>query len=306
MAAVALLACKSLSNCVKNGEALPSLKQMIPNWIKPYALSVRRQYRRATWRYRALPDFIIIGAQKSGTSSIYYYLSQHPQLLPSFNKEVHFFDGGLDSSVDNFEKGKPWYCAHFPLNKNISADQKTFEASPLYIFNPLAPKRIFDLIPQVKIIALLRNPTERAISHYFHEKRFHREPLSIYEAFEKEEQRLGPVIKEKDYKSDIYMHQSYKSRGLYKDQLERYLKYFSMDQILVMSSEMFFTHPDHSLKRMFEFVGVDTDYKVKDLTPMNVARNRRDVAPEVYEYLNNFFLPHNQALYELVGEDYGW
>ena len=232
---------------------------------------------------------------------MYYYLSQHPQVMPSFKKEIHFFDGGLDPSVDNYEKGKGWYRSHFSLRKDIGTNKKTFEASPLYIFNPLVPKRIFDLIPEIKIIALLRNPTERAISHYFHEKRNNRESLSIYEALQKEEERLNAVIKEKDYKNYSFIRHSYKSRGLYKDQLGRYLKYFSWQQIAVIESEEFFSKPENTLRQVFEFVGVDPGFKVKNLKPRNIANNRINVAPDVYEYLNNYYLPHNQELYEMVG-----
>ena len=285
---------------------MPSLKQRIQTRLNSPVRRLKWQYRQATWHRRALPDFIIIGAQKSGTSSLHSYLTQHPQLLPAYKKEIHFFDGGLNPGVDNFEKGQAWYRAHFPLNKNISNHQKTFEASPLYIFHPIAPKRIFDLVPKVKIIAVLRNPTERAISHYFHQRRKNREPLSIYEALQEEEKRLEPVIKEKDYKNDIFIRNSYKSRGLYKYQLERYLNYFSWQQILVINSEDCFAKPDKTLKRVFDFVGVDTEFNVQDLNPRNVASNKSDVPPEVYEYLNSYFLPHNQALYELVGESYGW
>ena len=194
----------------------------------------------------------------------------------------------------------------FSVEKKNSTFQKTFEASPLYIFNPLAPKRIFDLIPEVKLIVVLRNPTERAISHYFHERRQNRESLSIYEALQEEEKRLESVIKAKNFKNDIFIHHSYKSRGLYKDQLERYLNYFPWQHILFIKSEEFFSEPDNTLRRVFEFVGVDTEFKVKDLRPRNVANNRSEVDPKVYEYLNSYFLPHNQALYELVGENYGW
>ncbi len=253
----------------------------------------------------SLPDFIIIGAQKSGTSSMFSYLSEHPQILPACMKEVHFFDGGLDPSVDNFKKGKSWYCSHFPLKKN-NTGTKTFEASPLYIFNPLAPKRIADLIQDVKIIVLLRNPTERAISHYFHEKNRGREPLTIYEALQKEDERLESALKKKDYKNDVFIHHSYKSRGLYKEQLERYFKYFSREQILIMESEEFFSKPNMCIRRVFEFVGVDPEYKVDNIMPRNVANNRIEVEPDVYEYLNNFFKYHNQELYEMIGEDFGW
>ena len=286
---------------------MPFLKQMTLSWLKKSpARRLILQYRQATSRSGSLPDFIIIGAQKSGTSSLYAYLGQHPQLLPSSSKEVHFFDGGLNPKVDSFEKGQVWYRAHFPFRKNVSAYSKIFEATPLYIFNPFTPRRIFDLVPEVKIIAILRNPTERAISHYFHEKRKGRESLPIKEALQEEEKRLESVIKNKDYKNDIFIHHSYKSRGLYKKQIERYLNYFPWQQILILSSEEFFSEPNNTLKRVFDFVGVDTEFKVKDLKPRNVANNRSKVDSDVYEYLNNYFLPHNQTLYELVGKSYGW
>jgi len=278
---------------------------MTPNWVKVYAQGVILKYRQVTSSNQDLPDVIIIGAQKSGTSSLYAYLSQHPQILPAFKKEVHFFDGGLDPRVDNFKKGRSWYCSHFPSKKNNDS-QKTFEASPLYIFNPLTPQRIAELTQEVRIIVLLRNPTERAISHYFHEKRTGRETLDIYEALQKEDRRLDPVIEKKDYKNNVFIHHSYKRRGLYKEQLERYLEYFSREQILVMASEEFFAKPDICLRRVFEFVGVDPEYKVGNVTPRNVANNRSELAPDVYEYLNSFFRPHNQELYDIVKEDYGW
>lgn len=188
----------------------------------------------------------------------------------------------------------------------MSTDSKTFEATPLYIFNPLAPKRIFDLVPNVKIIAVLRNPTDRAISHYFHEKYRRRETLSIYEALQEEEKRLEPFIKGEDFKSEVFKHCSYKRRGLYKKQLESYLNYFPWQQTLFLNSDELFNEPDNTLRRVFDFVGVDTEFKVTDLKPRNVSKNRVEVDQDVYEYLNNYFLPHNQALYELVGKNYDW
>jgi hypothetical protein len=285
---------------------MPSLNNKLLAWMNQHAPGILSVYRQATWQDRALPDFIIIGAQKCGTTSLYKYLIQHPQILPSLKKEVHFFDGGLDPGVDNFEKGTPWYSSHFPARINMKAAQKTFEATPAYIFNPLAAKRIYDLIPQVKLIALLRNPTERAISHYFQEKRKGMESLPILEALEKEETRLETSIKAKDYKSDIFRRYSYKSRGLYRNQLDRYIEHFPLKQILIIPSEEFFARPDSSLTRVCEFIGVDKAFKIPDLEARNVASNRHEIEPKVYEYLNNFFLPNNQALYELVGEDYGW
>ena len=188
----------------------------------------------------------------------------------------------------------------------MSIHARTFEASPFYIFNPLTPKRIFDLAPEVKLVAVLRNPTERAISQYFHEKRKGSEPLSLREALQAEEQRLKPFIEKQDYNNRIVKNCSYKSRGLYRQQLERFLEYFPMQQLLVLSSEEFFSEPGNTLRKVFEFTGVDTEFRVKKLRPHNVARNKNNIDPEVYSYLNNYFLPYNKELYELLGKDFGW
>ena len=283
-----------------------AVKKIVSNWAKSCTYGTIWKYRQATWSNRCLPDFIIIGAQKCGTTSMYANLRRHPQILPSFKKEVHFFDGGSDPSVDDFEKGEPWYCSHFPLRKRMKENQKTFEASPLYLFNPLAPQRIAHLIPKVKLICLLRNPTERAISHYLHEKRKQRELFAIDEALRKEQSRLKPIIGRNDYKSKAFIHQSYKSRGLYKEQLERFFKYFPREQMLVICAEEFFAEPDMCLRRVFEFVGVDPGYEIADLSAKNVASNRESVPPGVYDYLDGFFGPHNQELFRMIGENYPW
>jgi len=281
------------------------VRRMMPNRAKKIARDMILKFRKRTSSNRVIPDLIIIGAQKSGTTSLFEYLSQHPRLMPSYVKEVHFFDGGLNPNVDNFNCGETWYRAHFPLKKNAS-NKKVFEASPLYLFNPLAPQRISELIPEVKLIAILRNPVERAISHFFHEKRGGGESLPIMEALQSEEKRLEPIIDKQDYKSNLFIHHSYKNRGLYHVQLKRYLKFFPMGSILVINSEDLFTQPDDTLRRVFQFVGVDTEFTINDLKPRNVRSNRNKIDPDVYEYLEDYFRPHNQELYKLIGEDYGW
>ncbi len=263
-------------------------------------------YRQAANRFRALPHFIILGAQKSGTTSLFSYLSQHPQIFPSLTKEVHFFDGGLNPHVDNYVKGIRWYRAHFPYNSSLCNGCITGEASPLYLYNPLAPGRIFNLLPDVKLIAILRNPTERAISHYYHVKRLNMEPLPIMEAFQEEDSRLRPAMREMNYKSIEYMYYSYKMRGLYRQQIDRYLQHFDMNQLLILDSETFFSDPATTLKRVFDFLGVDGKFQVRDLKPKNVGSNKTKVSSRVYEYLNAYFSPHNEELYQLLGKALSW
>lgn len=272
-------------------------------WLKGQADKLAWRYRHATAHRRPLPGAVVIGAQKAGTTSLYACLKQHPQLLASYTKEVHFFDGGLDRDVDNHALGPAWYRAHFPLAHD---GQVAFEASPLYIFNPLVPRRMAGLIPEARLILMLRNPTERAISHYFHARRIGREPLGIMDALLNEEERLAPVLTNRDYKSDVFIHNSYQSRGRYRQQIERFLGHFPREQLLVLGSEEFFRDPERTLEQVFSFMGVAPECRIADLKPHNTARNRDRVEPEVYRHLDDHFQPHNQALYELLGRDFGW
>jgi hypothetical protein len=242
-----------------------------------------------------LPNFIVIGAQRAGTTSLYAYLSK---------KEVHFFDGGLDPRTDNYRKGEAWYRSHFPTAKRAHG-KKAFEASPLYIFHPLVPERMSQLIPEARIIALLRDPTERALSHYFHSVRKGDEKLSLVEALQSEEGRLSSVLSSRDYKNRAFSAHSYKARGLYREQLDRYFLRFPKEQILVVNSERLFAEPQNTLERIFRFIGVGPHSQLK-ATAKNVGGYEVDAFPEVSEALRRFFAPHNQALYELIGEDYGW
>ena len=255
---------------------------------------------------RTLPDFLIVGAQKSGTSSLFTYLSQHPQLVGSSRKEVHFFDGGLEPEVDSFQNGESWYRSYFPLKEELDKNQLTFEASPLYLFNPLVAKRIHQLLPKAKIIAVLRNPTERAISQYFHEQALGFETLSMKEAFKQEESRIHDAFNTKNYKDSQFIHATYKSRGRYKEQLERYYCYYDRRKLLILESEDLFKRTTDTLKKVYEFLGVNQDYILQNKSAKNVSKNRVTVDDSVYEYLNTYFEPHNHALYELLGVDFNW
>jgi len=282
-----------------------SIRRLIAQRATAITSSAITYGRNATSRFRPPPDFMIIGAQRSGTTSLFYYLSQHPQILPSFTKEVHFFDGGLNPEIDNFKKGLRWYRGHFRLKIFCTTDCVAGEASPLYIYNPLAPLRIKQHIENVKLIAVLRNPTERAISHYFHEVKKRREWLPPLQAFQEEERRMNEVMTGNDYKSNAFIHFSYKKRGLYKEQLERYLRYFCREQLLILNSEVLFQDPQKFLRTVFDFLEVDRTHKISDLAPLNTGR-KASVEPEVHQYLNRFFVPHNQELYQLLGHDFGW
>lgn len=269
-------------------------------WVK-----IRSRFRKLTSSYRVLPEVIIIGAQKSGTTSLFEYLKNHPRLSASYKKEVHFFDGGLNPKVDDFNKGIKWYKTHFPL-KFINNKKIAYEASPLYIFNPLVPERIYNQIPKAKLIVVLRNPVERAISHYFHEKRQGRETLQITGAMKQEEQRLEEVIKIKDYKSNAFIHASYKSRGIYHEQLNRYYALFPKENLLVLNSDELFKQPLETLKTVYEFLGIEDYSDSANLKPQNIGSNRSKVDNSVYQLLETYFAEHNEKLFQLIGKRFDW
>jgi hypothetical protein len=279
--------------------------------LRSPALGPARMFvRRLQSSRRVLPDFLIIGAQKSGTSSLYRYLDQHPQVRGSLPKEVHYFDGGLEAGVDAFALGEGWYRAHFPLRAEM-ADRLAFEASPLYLLHPLAAERIAALMPGVKLVAILRNPTDRALSHYFHNVRNNalrhfQEDLPPGEAMAAEEARLAPVLAAGDYKSEAYRAYTYKARGRYLEQLARYLDRFPRENLLVLRAEDLFEDPAGLMAGLADFLGIDRARGRTDFRAANVGGNREPVDPGVREALDAYFAPHNRALAAALGRDFGW
>jgi hypothetical protein len=257
------------------------------------------RWRLATAALRALPDLVILGAQKAGTTSLFHYLGQHPEVIRPFRKEVHFFD-------HNFEAGPRWYRAHFPLSRQLEDGRITFEASPLYLFHPLSAERMAGIVPKAKLIAILRDPVERAISHYFMERRKGRDRLPLRDALAAEEQRLAGPIAERDYAFPGFAHFSYKSRGHYAEQLERYRAVFPAEQLLVLGSDDLFDQPEQTLRRVFEFAGVDPSFTVADLEARNTGHNRTEADPGIVAELEDYFRPHNERLYRLIGRNLGW
>jgi hypothetical protein len=272
---------------------------------------VRRVGHRLGAAPRALPDFLVIGAQKSGTSSLFRYLDQHPQIRGPIPKEVHYFSGGLDPAVDAYARGEAWYRAHFPKASEMGEGMHAFEATPLYLLHPHAAARIHALMPEVKLVAVLRNPTDRALSHYFHNvranpRRVFQETLGPAEAMAAEEARLAPVLAAGDYRSEIYRVATYKARGRYLEQLRRYTAYFPRESLLLLRAEDLFADPAGQMRVLADFLGLDHGRGRIDFQAENVGANRETVDPGVREELDAYFAPHNRALAEALGRDFGW
>lgn len=245
---------------------------------------------------RALPDFLIVGAQKAGTTSLFDYLNKHPQTDLSIIKEVHYFD-------INFNKSVNWYKSYFPKKK--SNYKITGEATPYYLYHPLVPMRVAKLLPQIKLIILLRDPINRAYSQYKMEVRKGRESLNNFiDAIDNEAERLH-TEKEKIHSNPYYYsieHQahSYLDRGLYYVQVKRWLKYFNKKQILVINSESFFCDPKKELSKVYKFLGIDVVFP-NELRPSNVGGGK-NIEPKVKNYLSDFFKNDQKKLNQLLKE----
>lgn len=248
-----------------------------------------------------MPNFLIIGTQKGGTTSLYNYLIQHPQILAASQKEVHFFDF-------NFNQGIDWYRSQFPPE----VDQQnaiTGEASPYYLFHPLVPARVYQHFPQVKLIVLLRNPITRALSHYYHEVRLGFENLSLSEAISQEAERMQgeteKIIADENYYSYNHQHYSYLSRGIYIEQLQLWQKYFPAQQFLIIKSEDFYTNPGAIVQEVLKFLGLP-DRQLSQYNSYNAGDYPRDINPEIANHLKTYFQPYNQKLSTYLARNFNW
>jgi hypothetical protein len=249
-----------------------------------------------------LPDFLIIGAQKCGTSSLFRYLGLSPEVALPDVKEIHFFDLHFDRGVD-------WYRSQLPATSNRGRRaQITGEASPYYMFHPLTAARIKDTLPDVRMIAILRDPTERAVSHYYHELGNGHETLPLAAALDQEEERLAGeserIVAEPGYVSFNHRHFSYQSRGVYVDQLRAWREVFSAGQLLVVNSHSLFRDPRAEMRRVHAFLGLRGE-PPSHYSTYNV-RDYPSVPDEIDARLRERFAKDNDRLYEWLGEDLGW
>ncbi len=261
--------------------------------------NIVESYRVVTAAWRPLPNFLVIGGQRCGTTSLHDLLCKHPNIRSANTKEVHYFDGGLDWDIDKYSLGENWYRAQFPIVRN----KKVFESSPLYLFDEKVPQRIASTVPDVKLIVLLRNPIDRAISHYNHEVRLGHEKLPLLPALKFEEERLTDNSQNAERIHFTRIHFSYKSRGLYYDQIERYLSFFPRKSLLIIKSEELFSDPVRSMALIFNFLGLNSvTIKYGDLRKLNASKVIYSVPSDVLDYLAKYYYKGNLKLEELLRE----
>ncbi len=213
-------------------------------------------------------------------------------------KEVSFFDR-------HYRRGVRWYRGHFPLRPR---GRIVGEASPGYLFHPLAPQRVRETVPDARLVVLVRDPVDRALSHYHHEVALGRERLSFEDALDAEAARTRGeaerMAREPGYFSRAWWDHTYVARGRYAEQLERWFAVFPREQLLVVATEELAAETAATYRHVLEFVGA----RSRDLQdyPRVYEQEYAEMAPETRERLARELESPNRRLYELLGRDLGW
>jgi hypothetical protein len=278
--------------------------------LRPIAWDGLSLALRPTLGWRRLPDYLIVGTQRGGTTSLQNALTAHPNITSArLQKGVHFFDTA-------YHRGTDWYRLQFPtgvharkVERRTGAPLCVGEASPYYMFHPLAPERIQHDLPSIKLIVVLRDPVERAISHYKHEVRRGNEELSIDAALDAEPARLDGeeqriIDLQPGYNSFAHQTFSYTARGRYVEQVGNLITRFGRDRLLVMASEHVFAHPETALRRVYEFL--DVPISMPDEFPRMNPTAHSTVPDSVRARLCATFAEDNEKLFALTGERYPW
>ncbi|MDH3462175.1 MAG: sulfotransferase domain-containing protein [Acidimicrobiia bacterium] len=291
-----------------------SLKLIIPLRARRWLVQTRLAARQWTAGSRLVPDFVIIGCQRGGTSSLYRYLGSHPEIGPSLRKETEYF-------TVNYPMGERWYRAHFPLAlrrrwaKLLGRKLLVFEATPDYLVDPRAPERCHRLLPDAKIVMLLREPAERALSHFHHNIRLGLESETFQFALENEADRIADdLVKLGDpshqrERFNAFRRYTYVERGRYADQLERWLDHYPSEQVLVLESESFFGDPAAVLEQIEDFVGakrwLPAEFRNYSYLERGVTGHSK-VPPDLLQFLDDRFLDSNQRLREMLDVELEW
>ncbi|WP_319419137.1 tetratricopeptide repeat protein [Pleurocapsa sp. FMAR1] len=260
--------------------------------IQTKTIKENPQFAKFDWQIKKkAPDFIIIGAGKSGTTSLYRYLGDHQQILLPNKKELRFFDR-------DFDYGYEWYLAQFP-GISDRADLLTGEASPSYFFLPHVAQRIKDLASETKLIVVLRNPVERTISDYYHNQKAENKNLNLEQLIDSEITWL-----EQKSEQELSYGGGLLSQSLYYYKLKRWLNIFPRNQFLILKSEDLFTNPSLVMREVLDYLSLPNMQK-DDYSKHNTGFYPQ-VEFNLKSKLKSYFKSHNQKLADYLNMNFDW
>ncbi len=245
-------------------------------------------------------DFIVAGAQKSGTTALYHFLRKHPRIALPDREEMHFFD---DEEIFSRPVDYEVLHRHFrPIGRSTrllfaTARQAIAgESTPSYLYWEPAMERIWNYNPKIKLVVQLRNPIDRAFAHWNMQRFKGREPLDFMEALKEEKKRIAQLL------SLDSRRFAYVDRGFYSEQLERVFRFFPREQVEIVKFEDFRGQKQESLDRIFEFLGVRPLGRVRD-KDRNVVPYEREMTPEERKYLCGIFAGDVGRVEQMLGWD---
>jgi len=264
----------------------------------------QRNIYALTGPIRSLPDFIIIGTARSGSTSLYYNICQHPCVLSAAYDELGYFDS-------NFHLGLNWYRSLFPtlFSKWIVKQKKQFaitgEDTPFYIWNPLVAKRILKILPKIKLIVVLRNPVDRAYSNYHLGIRAGSENLSFEDAIQIELKKLNEINDEFEHNVEKYtIPRSYIAKGFYANQLKIWLELFNSEQLIIISTEDLESNPQGTLDKIYDFLKIPKNHKL--IPEKQKKASYPKMKNETREFLINLYKKNNAELFSMIGQKFDW
>lgn len=286
------------------------LKDRSPRWVKDVARIGTHGYARATVADRSVPDFLVIGTKRGGTTSMFNYLLMHPGVHGIFpagrgKKSTDYF-------FKEYHRGDAWYRAHFHSDRSKDRARGALgyrpvsgEASPYYLWDPRMARRIHRTAPEVKAIALLRDPVKRAWSHYLERRQMHVEPLTFEQALAAEQARtdgeLERMLADDTYYSEAFDWYPYRARGIYRPQLENWAAVFPAGQLLVLRAEDLYRDVQGTFDVVCDFLQVGR-FALPERTAFNAARGGAEPMPDAARReLTEFFAPHNTDLERYLG-----
>ncbi|MFB4167267.1 sulfotransferase domain-containing protein [Virgibacillus sp. JSM 102003] len=245
------------------------------------------------------PSFLILGAQKAGTTSLFKYIEKYAEnFTPPIKKELYFFS-------EKYHKGYSWYKSWFPLK--LQNGHITGEATPDYLFYHKCAKRVYEKYPNMKMVVLLRNPIDRAYSQYNFQRNSNKtnayNPLTFKDALN-EELNIKNIPEEFDF---YYKYRSYLKRGHYYEQIKEWIHYFPENQILFIESDSFYKETEYYLKEVFSFLNLKFKKNKKlSFKAQNKTEYSEQLNHSTREFLREYYKPHNAKLYSLLNRDFEW
>jgi len=283
-------------------------KKKLRDWLLEHQLYPYAERKFGVWRtitspFRKLPNFLIIGAARCGTTSLYDYISQHPAIIGSIEKEPAFFSFKYKTGVMCYKAQFPLKISHY-FRKTNEKNFITCEASTIYLLDPNTPLRVNRMIPNAKFIIILRNPVDRAYSNFNFQTKLHRETRTFEGAIRIELARIKEGQNLENSHNIENLSCSYVIPGIYADQIKNWLNYFPKKQFFIIEMEELTKNPNVILQEIFNFLGQE-NFLVTKLEPKNVG-NYQKMDQEIRKLLLEFYSKHNERLYKIIGRRFDW